>query len=128
MLALTVALAAVVVAGCGRNDFENDPRPPVPAEVTVKISADQVVVSPREFPAGLINLSIANLGTDPATFAVHGPVDAESEEIAGGTNTILKTELKPGDYEASADGVGARPFNFTVGPEGESGQNDLLLP
>jgi hypothetical protein len=46
---------------------------------------------------------------------------------AGG-NTILKAEMRSGDYEASADDAEVRPFSFTVGPDRESGQNDLLLP
>lgn len=128
MLALTVGLAAVVVAGCGRDDFNNDPRPPVPAEITVKIGDGEVVVSPSEFGAGLVNFTIANFNDDPATLAIDGPVEALSPEIPPNGNSILKTELKSGDYEASADGVDARPFDFRVGPERESGQNDLLLP
>ena len=69
-----------------------------------------------------------NLTTEPGTFAIQGPVDADSSEIPpAGTDTV-KVELKTGSYEASVSGVAARPFSFTVGPERPSGQNDLLLP
>jgi hypothetical protein len=116
------------VAGCGQDDFKNDPRPPVPAVVSVKIAKDGIAVSPKEFGAGLVDFTIANLTTDPGTFAINGPVDAESDEIPpAGTGTI-KVDLKTGSYEASVSGVSARPFSFTVGPERASGQNDLLLP
>jgi hypothetical protein len=127
-LLVSVGLAALVVAGCGRDDFENDPRPPVPVEITVEIGDGGVVVSPATFGAGLVNFTIANLTKTPATLAISGPVDAESDEIAPGANTILKAEITSGDYEASADEADAKPFSFTVGPERESGQNDLLLP
>ena len=121
-------VAALVVAGCGRDDFKNDPRPPIPAEVSVKIAKDGVVVSPNEFGAGIVNFTIANLTTEPGTLAIHGPVDADSSEIPPtGTGTI-KVEMKTGSYEASVSGFAARPFSFTVGPERASGQNDLLLP
>ena len=121
-------VTALVVAGCGRDDFKNDPRPPIPAEVSVKIAKDGVAVSPNEFGAGSVNFTIANLTTEPGTLAIHGPVNADSSEIPPtGTGTI-KVEMKTGSYEASVSGFAARPFSFTVGPERASGQNDLLLP
>lgn len=128
LLALGVGLAALIVAGCGRDDFENDPRPPVPAEITVKIGDGGVTVSPSQFGAGLVNFTIANFEDEPAVFQIEGPVDAVSDEIPGNGTQNIKVELDTGDYEASADGVDARPFAFTVGEERESGQNDLLLP
>jgi len=124
-----VCVIALAVAGCGRDDFNNDPRPPIPAEISVKIATDGVVVSPKEFGAGLTNLTVANLtSNDPASLVIHGPVDATSDPIAPGDADTIKVQMKSGDYEASVDGIAARPFNFTVGPERPSGQNDLLLP
>ena len=112
LLALSVGLVALGVAGCGRDDFENDPRPPVAAEITVKIGDGAVTISPKEF----------------GVLQVEGPVDAVSDQVPPNGNVQLKTELETGEYEASADGVEAKPFAFTVGEERESGQNDLLLP
>jgi hypothetical protein len=128
LLFAAALVTALAVAGCGRDDFKNDPRPPVPAEVSVKIAKDGVGVSPKEFGAGLVNFTIANLTTEPGTLAIHGPVDAESSEIPPtGTDTV-KVDMKTGSYEASVSGLAVRPFSFTVGPERASGQNELLLP
>jgi hypothetical protein len=128
LLALA-ALGAVVFAGCGRDDFENDPRPPVPIEITVKVSDKDVAVSPGTFGAGLVNFTIVNLSTDPATLAVDGPTSAATDEIPPGGNTLLKTEMDPGSYEVSAEGPpDTLPYQLEVGPERPSGQNDLLLP
>jgi hypothetical protein len=124
----TAFAIALVAAGCGEDDFENEPRPPVPAEITVKIGAGEVVVSPKQFGAGLVNFEIANLDDSPATLLIEGPTEAESEEIPARGNNSLRTEMETGTYVASADGVEAEPFSFEVGPERESGQNDLLLP
>jgi hypothetical protein len=121
-------LAALVVAGCGRNDFENDPRPAIPAEISVKIATDGVAVSPKEFGAGLANITVANLTNETGSLAIHGPVDATSNQIGPGDADTLKVDMKSGSYEASVDGFAVRPFSFTVGPERPSGQNDLLLP
>ena len=128
VLVATVLLAAVVVAGCGRNDFNNDPRPPVPAEVSVKVARDGVVVSPKEFGAGLVNFTVANLTNRTGSLAIHGPVDTATGDIAPGDADTVKVDVKSGSYEASVDGFAVRPFAFTVGPERPSGQNDLLLP
>jgi hypothetical protein len=129
LVAVAVLAAALFVAACGgRDDFENEPRPPVPAELTVKIGDGEVVVSPRTVGAGLVNFQIANFEDSPAVLAIEGPTEAVSEEIAPRGSNTLKTELATGSYQVSADGVAATPFTFEVGPERESGQNDLLLP
>lgn len=128
MLAAVAVMAALVVTGCGRDDFNNDPRPPVPAEVSVKIAGDGVAVSPREFGAGLVNFTIANLTNETGSLAIHGPVDTGSDQIAPGDAATVKVQMKTGSYEASVDGFATRPFTFTVGPERPSGQNELLLP
>jgi hypothetical protein len=125
---VAAGLAAVAISACGRDDFANDPRPPVPAEVTVKIGDGEVVISPRTVGAGLVNFRIANFENTPATFSIVGPTEAESEEIPARGNNSLRAQLETGTYEASANGVDATPFSFEVGPQRESGQNDLLLP
>jgi hypothetical protein len=121
-------MVVLVVAGCGRNDFNNDPRPPIPEEISVKIANDGVVVSPKEFGAGLANITVANLTNDTGSLAIHGPVDAASAPIGPGDADTVKVDMKTGSYEASVDGFAVRPFSFTVGPERPSAQNDLLLP
>jgi hypothetical protein len=121
-------LATLVIAGCGRDDFNNDPRPAIPAEVSVKIASDGVAVSPTEFGAGLVNFTVANLTNQTGALAIHGPVSADTDEIDPGDADTIKVQMKSGSYEASVDGIAVRPFNFTVGPDRPSGQNDLLLP
>jgi hypothetical protein len=128
LLALT-AVSVLIVAGCGRDDFENDPRPPVPDEITVKIGDDGVLVSPAAFGAGLVNFTIANLSDDDAALAIEGPTTATSDQIPPGGNAILKTQMESGSYQFTAEGPPkVEPFQLQVGPERASGQNDLLLP
>ena len=121
-------VAAIAVTGCGRDDFENDPRPATAAEISVEIGSDEVVVSPREFGAGMVNFTIANLGDIEATLAIDGPTVAESDQVAPGGTATLKTELVSGAYRASAEGTDAIPFDFEVGPERPSAKDELLLP
>jgi hypothetical protein len=128
LLVAAALLGVLAVAGCGRNDFNNDPRPPIPAEVSVKIAPDGVAVSPKEFGAGLVNFTVANLTNETGKLAIQGPVDATTDDISPGDADTVKVEVKSGSYEASVDGFAVAPFSFTVGPERSSGQNDLLLP
>lgn len=128
MLVAAALLGVLAVAGCGGSDFKNDPRPPVPAEVSAKISSQGVAVSPREFGAGLVNFTVANLTNETGSLAIQGPVDATSPDIAPGDTGTVRVDMKTGSYEASVNGFTVAPFGFTVGPERPSGQNQLLLP
>ena len=123
--AVVLVLAA---AGCGRNDFKNDPRPPVPQEVAVKIATDGVGVSPKTFGAGLAMFTVANLTNQAGSLTIHGPVSAQTDSIPPAGTGSVKVNLTSGTYEASVDGFVVKPFRFTVGPERASAQNDLLLP
>jgi hypothetical protein len=127
-LAAAVAIAALSVGACGRDDFENDPRPPVPAEVAAKIADDGVAVSPREFGAGLAHITIANLTSEPGVLVIRGPVDGESDEIPPAGTATLTMDMRSGEYEASVDGIAVAPGRFSVGPERPSAKNELLLP
>src|SRR2546423_7822435 len=116
-VAAALMVVALAASGCGRNDFKNDPRPPVAAEVAVKIARDGVVVSPKEFGAGLVNFTIANLTEQTGSLAIHGPVSTTSDQLGPGDADTVKVQLKTGNYEASVDSIAVRTFNFTVGPE-----------
>ncbi|CAN5517084.1 hypothetical protein BH20ACT15_BH20ACT15_12380 [soil metagenome] len=128
LVAVAVAAAAVTLGACGRDDFENEPRPPVPFEVSVELGPKAVVLSPAEFGAGIATFTIANLSDDPVRLSIDGPTTSSSDEILPGDTGVLKTEVVTGDYEAAADGTDATPFEFAVGPERESAQDELLLP
>ncbi|MGZ5337519.1 MAG: hypothetical protein ACXWDT_05715 [Solirubrobacterales bacterium] len=129
LVILALLGTALIAAGCGGDDFKNDPRPPTPLEVTVAINSDAVQVSPANFGAGLVNFVIANTSPDDAVFELNGPVDAESSLIPARGNTVFKLEMRTGPYEASVHGRDLiEPARIEVGPDRESAQNDLLLP
>lgn len=127
--ALALAGVAATFAACGEDDFENEPRPPAPIEVTAAIDDEQVNVSPGEFGAGLVNITISNQTDEPTRLILEGPTDEESGEIVPGGTGSIKAALEEGAYEASAGAdLAIRPQTVKVGPERESSQNDLLLP
>jgi hypothetical protein len=127
-VAIGVALAAIAIAGCGRDDFENNPRPPIALEATMSISDDGVAVSPRKFGAGLTSFTIANVTDRALTLAIDGPVNATSGEIPARSSDSFKVTLTEGNYEATVNSADIAPGLFEVGPERPPSNNDLLLP
>ena len=134
LLATTAAAAALLVAGCGDEDFANDPRPPVPVALTGVIQDDKVTVSPAEIGAGPILITISNQTDDPKTITLEGgqvtervgPVDPLD------TATIQRT-LAPGSYEVRAGSRRAvrkeiTPAVLAIGKERKPSNNDLMLP
>jgi hypothetical protein len=129
---------AVTAAGCGEDDFENEPRPPVPVELTGVIQEDKVTVSPdgrdRKLGAGPFLITISNQTPDAHTLTLEGdritervgPVNPED------TATIQKT-LAPGNYEVRAGSEVAvpkeiEPAELEIGPERRDSNDRLLLP
>jgi len=127
-LAVSTALAAAVLAGCGAKDFPNNPRTPAPIEVSARVDSQRVQVSPNKFGAGIVNFTVANLSSSPVKFSVSGPTEGSTVEIQPGAPDYLKMNLKEGTYEARASKAKIRPATIDVGPDRASSQNDLLLP
>ncbi|MFN2613170.1 MAG: hypothetical protein ABR536_07365 [Solirubrobacterales bacterium] len=122
-------LAVAAFTGCGRDDFNNDPKPPVPLEATIEISPAKVEISPSGFGAGLVNFVIANNSGADAALAIKGPVDETSSPIPSNGNGIIKVAMKTGEYEIGVDGQERiKPTRINVGPDREASNNDLLLP
>lgn len=129
------ALAAfpALFAGCGGDsDFANDPRPAAPIVVTAKVDDEKVAISPQDFGAGLVNITVSNQSPDPVSLTLVGPGpqdNQESGEIPPGGVGNLKAEMSEGDYEINGgDRSDARPALITVGPERASSKDSLLLP
>jgi hypothetical protein len=128
-IATGVAAVALGAAGCGASSFPNKPRAAAPIEVTASIGPKAVRVSPSRFGAGLVNFTVANLSSNPASFQLGGPTSADSGQIEPGAVTTVTEPVKTGTYKASAGGgSGLRASVFKVGPPRPSSQNKLLLP
>ena len=129
-LVLPAAVAMLAVAGCGGEDHANKPRPATPEEVSAKVGEGKVVVSPREFGAGLAVFTVSNQSDDVVQLTLEGPTEAVSEPIeAGGVTDAFKVSVAEGDYLISAgDESSARSTELVVGPERPSSSNELLSP
>lgn len=136
---LAMGASAVLAAGCGEDDFENEPRPAVPIELTGVIQEDKVTISPSgagrvKLGAGPFLITISNQTDDPHTVILEGDqVREQTEEIQPlDTATVQKT-LEPGSYEVRAGSEEAQrreiePAVLEIGKQRKSSNDELLLP
>ena len=128
------ALSIPGLVACGDDDFENEPRPPVPVQLTGVISAERLTVSPNKVGAGPVVITVSNQTEDSHTVTLEGeglrervgPINPE------GTAAIQKT-LPPGRYSVAAGSNAAvdeeiRPATLVIGPPRKSASDELLLP
>ena len=106
---LSAAAVGMLIVGCGGDDdFENDPRPPVPLQLTGVITEESVTVSPRTVAPGPIVLITSNQTDQPHTLTLEGPeVDEETGPIPPGDTATIQATLRdtdPGEgYEVRAN-------------------------
>jgi hypothetical protein len=134
-LLLAGVLGALVIGGCGDDDdFENEPRPPVPVQLSGVITESEVSVEPRSIGAGPIVLLVDNQTDQAHTVTLDGP--SGTEEV-GPINPRdagrIQHDLTQGTYEIRAGSDEAQereiePAKLNVGPKRPSSSNDVLLP
>ena len=131
----TCAIAAVLVAGCGDEDFERKPRSPVRVELTGVIQTDRVTVSPaRDLGAGPFEITISNQTDKPHTITLEGETVKEDAGSLEPNDTLsIKRTLEPGTYEVRAGSEEAQPKEIEpavleIGAERNDSNSDLLLP
>jgi hypothetical protein len=126
----------LAAAGCGDDDFANDPRPPTPVEMSAVIRDDGVTLSPKREGAGPLLITFANLTDRAHTITVEGEdvIERTAPIQPQDTATIQKT-LRAGTYEVRAGSSRAvdiedqiRPATLTIGPQRADSNRDLLLP
>jgi hypothetical protein len=131
----TCAIAAILAAGCGDEDFERKARAPVTVELSGVIQKDRVTVSPaRDLGAGPFAITISNQTDEPHTVTLEGETIKEDAGSLEPTDTLtIKRTLEPGTYEVRAGSEQAvpkeiEPAVLDIGAERENSNSDLLLP
>jgi hypothetical protein len=127
--------AAALAAGCGEDDFENEPRPPVPMELSGVIQEDKVTVSPsRNIGAGPFVITISNQTDAEHTITLEGQsIVEEVGPVAPLDTATIQRTLTPGTYEVRAGSMRAvrreiTPAALDIGAERENSNSELLLP
>jgi hypothetical protein len=147
---------ALSATGCGGGDkFANDPRPPVPTELTGVITNDAVTVSPDVLPlkakqgtvqaskdlATPIVLIISNQSDKAHPIKLTGktrdgrPVEATVGPVNPLDTAEIQQSLEPGTYRIEAGNTSAvaagqdiRPATLTVNTNRQSSSDELQLP
>jgi hypothetical protein len=129
-----MALAVVLLGGCGGEDFKNEARAPIREALTGVIQDDAVSVSPSKLGAGPVEITISNQtdAAHPITLEGKATIDRTEPVQPGDTATIQKT-LRPGSYEVKAGSTKAvtqeiRPAVLKIGKSRKNSNNDVLLP
>jgi hypothetical protein len=130
-----VAVVAAIAVGCGEDDFENQPRPPVTLELTGVIQDDKLTVSPsRNLGAGPFKILISNqTGAEHTVLLEGGSIQERTAPVAPRDTIEIKRTLEPGSYEVSAGSARAvrreiQPAVLDIGEERPSSNNEVLLP
>jgi hypothetical protein len=129
-----LAAVAVLIAGCGEDDFKNEARAPVRLALTGVIQDDKVTVSPAKIGAGPVEITISNQTSRERTITLEGGSITEQQGPVqpGDTATIQKT-LEPGSYEVRAGSKKAvrreiQPALLEIGKQRKNSNNELLQP
>ena len=128
---------ATTIAGCGGGkDYANDPRPPIPVNISAAISDQQVTVSPKKVGAGPVVIIIANetRGAHRVTVetdvlgAAEGGIKQQTSPINPDGTATLKLDLRKGTYKVSVDDGDISAARLKIGEPRESSQDELLQP
>lgn len=129
--------AAVALSGCGDDDFENEPRPPVPLQLTGVITEKRVTISPDEVGAGPVVITVSNQTKESHTVTLESDGGGTVSEQVGPINPLdtakIQRTLAPGSYTVKAGSEQAaereiEPDTLRIGPPRESASDELLLP
>lgn len=129
--------AMLVFAGCGEDDFENEPRPPTPVQLTGVITDEKVTISPNKLGAGPVVITVSNQTEQPHTITLEssggGTIREQSSPINPLDTATIQRTLEPGEYTVKAGSEEAvkreiQPATLKIGPDRKSGSDELLLP
>lgn len=123
-----LAVLAVLVAGCGAESYENNPRPPVTLSLSVFVGEDEIAYSPRTFGAGPVRFIATNQtgAQQLVTFATDR--DERRLEIPPHQTAKVEMDVEPGILSIDADRSAADPVEIEVGPRRPSAQQTLDQP
>lgn len=134
---LAACAVSLTLAACGGDDFENEPRPPVPQQLSGVITDERVTVSPDETGAGPIELTISNQTDDSHTVTLESADGGTIREQVGPVNPLdtatIQRTLQPGEYTVRAGSEAAvdreiDAATLTIGEQRPSASDELLLP
>lgn len=132
---LASVTSALVLSACGGDEeFKNEPRPPIPVQLSGVITDSKVSVDPSALGAGPIVLIVSNQTDQAHTVTLEGPSGREEVGPINPQDTgRIQHNLDQGSYEVRAGSEEAmeheiEPAKLAIGPKRPSSSGDVLLP
>ena len=132
---VTAVAVVLTAAGCGTEDFPNEPRPPQPIQLTAVITRRSVDVKPDMIGTGPVVIVVSNQDIRSHTISLTG--NGVREEV-GPINPLDTASLQrslsvDGVYELSAGSPDAtprtvQPGRLFVGRGRQSNRDDVQVP
>jgi nitrite reductase (NO-forming) len=112
---LTIAVAAVLLAGCrGPGAERRQPQPPAgERRLDIRMSEFKFEPATAEVPAGKVTVVIANTGAVEHTFVIP-EVGKGTQAVSAGAKAELELDLGPGTYEVICDVPGHKEAGMTM--------------
>ena len=135
-LASGVALAAVLVVGCGGGkDFADKPRPAAPVQLNGVITDTGLTLSPNKVGAGPVEILVSNQTQQSHTLELDGAniAPVHSDPISPSDTGRIERTLNPGVYTVKAGSVHAvpreiRPAQLVIGKQRPDSNGQVGLP
>lgn len=144
--------AGAALAGCSADGRENEPRPPIPAGISIQVTGGKISLAPGRVGFGPVsrqqviaderdgeiqgppdqplpvNVTIANTTPRPLRVELVGPSRRISPVVTATGTATMSTRLPSGIYRVRVAGRKGSTARLVVGPDRSSPQNDLMLP
>ena len=136
---LVLCAAGLALAACGEDDFENEPRPPVPVQLTGVITdAEGHGLAQRRSAPGPVVITVSNQDEAAHTVTLEsadggGPSASRSARSTRSTRRRCSARSPRAATRSRAGSEAAvereiKPATLTIGKDRKSGSDELLLP
>jgi hypothetical protein len=130
-----MAVSACALAACGSTaKYDNQPRQPLPVNLTVYIGASGISVSPSSVGAGPVEFYVTNQTMQAESLQV-GPAGGQALASTGPINPQGATQVgvtfsAPGDYllRTSSNGAALATALLRIGSKRPGSNSTLLTP
>lgn len=126
---LALVALALAVSGCSpEEEYENKPKAPAVATISVLIIETSIAASPTELGAGPTRFVVGNKSDVAQTVTIDGERVGEEFKLGAGETRTFKVNTYPGPLTLDASSTTGDAAEIEIGPERPSAQNDITQP
>lgn len=134
--ATSAGALALLISGCGEDEFANRERAPERIILSVSITPREITVSPSRIGAGTVELIASNLTSRSQQITLRSdklsagtaPLEQRTGPINPGDTASLTADLVRGTYRLTTSAGRQPPATIRVGPPRSTSSDQLLAP